>query len=62
MKTVRCRSLVIDLFVLVLQVSPVLADGKARSARPVEVGVSGTLDLESDQQLVVTTRPIRCGH
>ena len=57
MKTVRSRSLfasLLTVFVLVLQFSPVLADGKARSARPFEVDFDKCFDRQGDAPYLFT--------
>ena len=57
MKTVRSRSLfasLLSVFVLLLQFSPVLADGKARSARPFEVDFDKCFDREGDAPYLFT--------
>ena len=57
MKTVRSRSLfasLLSVFVLVLQFSPVLADGKARSARPFEVDFDKCFDRQGDAPYLFT--------
>ena len=51
MKTIRSRSLFasfLTVFVLLLQFSPVLADGNARSARPFEVDFDKCFDRQGD--------------
>ena len=51
MKTLRRCSLFasfLSVFVLLLQFSPVLADGKARSARPFEVDFDKCFDRQGD--------------
>ena len=56
MKTVRRRSLfasLLSVFVLLLQFSPVLADGKARSARPFEVDFDKCFDRQGDAPVPV---------
>ena len=57
MKTVRSRSLfasLLTVLVLVLQFSPVLADGKARSARPFEVDFDKCFDRQGDAPYLFT--------
>lgn len=57
MKTVRSYSLFASLmgvFVLLLQISPVLADGKARAARPFEVDFDKCFDREGDAPYLFT--------
>ena len=57
MKTVRSRSLFASLLsvcVLLLQFSPVLADGKARSARPFEVDFDKCFDRQGDAPYLFT--------
>jgi hypothetical protein len=57
MKIVRRRSLfasLVSVFVLVLQISPVLADGKARSVRPFEADFDKCFDREGDAPYLFT--------
>ena len=57
MKTVRNCSLlalVLSVFVLLFQFSPVLANGKARSARPFEVDFDKCFDRPGDAPYLFT--------
>ena len=57
MKTVRSCSLFasfLSVFVLLLQFSPVLANGKARSARPFEVDFDKCFDRQGDAPYLFT--------
>ena len=57
MRIVRCRSLFasfLSMFVLLLQFSPVLADDKARSARPFEIDFDKCFDRPGDAPYLFT--------
>jgi hypothetical protein len=57
MRTLRRCSLfasLVSVFVLVLQISPVLADGQARSVRPFEVGFDKCFDRPGDAPYLFT--------
>ena len=56
MKTRRCSlfASLLSMFVLLLQFSPVLADGKARSARPFEVDFDKCFDRQGDAPYLFT--------